>query len=72
MHRENWILNKLKISIVIFTLVACNQPQKKLPVYGRKQMNDKGIDVDHTISNSHLLISQTDSSHKKTLKVKFT
>ena len=70
MLRENWILNKLKISVIIFTLVACNQPQKKLPVYGRKQMNDKGIDVDHTISKfsfinqSNRLVTQKDFEGK--------
>ncbi|MDG1517345.1 MAG: SCO family protein [Flavobacteriales bacterium] len=70
MHRENWILNKLKISIIIFTLVACNQPKKSLPVYGRKQMNDKGIDVDHTISKfsfinqSNRLVTQKDFEGK--------
>lgn len=70
MHRVNWILNKLKISLLIFILVACNQPQKDLPVYGRKQMTDKGIDVDHTISKfsfinqSNKLVTQKDFEGK--------
>ena len=50
MSLGNSILNKLKISLFILVLVACSAPRQPLPIYGQKQINDQGEEIDHTVS----------------------
>lgn len=51
MFLENWISSKLKISFLLIGLIGCGpQPSvDPLPIYGEKDMNELGEDVDHTI-----------------------
>lgn len=50
MSLENSILSKLRNSLILLILVACSTPKEPLPIYGQKQLNEKGEEVDHTIS----------------------
>lgn len=50
MFQGNSILNKLKTSLLILLVWACGEPKQPLPIYGQKQFNEKGKEVDHTIS----------------------
>lgn len=51
MFRENWILNKLRNSLIVLMMIGCGaQPSiNPLPKYGQKDLNEKGEEVDHTI-----------------------
>lgn len=51
MFLGNSILSRLKISLIVLVLLACNSNREPLPVYGQKQLNEKGEEVDHTVSN---------------------
>jgi len=51
MFLGNSILSRLKISVIVLILLACNSNREPLPVYGQKQLNEKGEEVDHTVSN---------------------
>ena len=51
MSQGNWILNKLKSSLLLFVIVACGSPKQPLPVYGQKQINNQGKEIDYTVSN---------------------
>ncbi len=50
MFQGNSILSKLKISLLILLVWACGEPKQPLPIYGQKQFNEKGEEVDHTVS----------------------
>lgn len=50
MLQENSILNKLSISIVILLAFACGESRKPLPIYGEKQLNEKGEEVHPSIT----------------------
>ena len=56
MSQGNWILNKLKSSLLLFVIVACGSPKQPLPVYGQKQINSQGEEIDYTVSNFNLLL----------------
>lgn len=43
------ILSKLKNSLIIFILLACEAPKQPLPIFGQKVLNDKGEEDNHTI-----------------------
>ena len=51
MFQGNSILNKLKNSIFLFVIIACSSPKQPLPVYGQKQINNQGQEIDHTVSD---------------------
>lgn len=63
MFQGNWILSKLRSSLIILILVGCGaQPsQTPLLVYGQKDINDQGLEVDHTI-NDFSFINQNGKS----------
>lgn len=50
-------LNKLKSSLIllIFIVTACNEVKEPLPILGQKLLNDKGEEIDHTISKFRFL-----------------
>jgi protein SCO1/2 len=50
MFLENSILNKLKISSIILLIIACGESKQPLPIYGEKELNEKGEEVSPTIS----------------------
>jgi len=51
MFQVNWILNKLRISLIVFLLIGCGSHPSKDPllVYGQKGIDDLGYDVDYSI-----------------------
>jgi protein SCO1/2 len=51
MYRGNWILSKLKNSLVLFVFFACNAPKEPLPFYGQKSINKQGEEIHHKVSN---------------------
>ncbi len=51
MSQGNWILNKLKSSLILFVIIACNSPKKPLPIFGQKQINNLGEEIDYTVSD---------------------
>lgn len=51
MFRGKSILNKLRNSLIILVLFACEAPIQPLQVFGQKQINERGDEVDHTISS---------------------
>lgn len=54
MFQVSWILKKLKSSLIIILLLfGCTTPPSinPLPVYGEKDIDENGNDVDHTIHN---------------------
>ena len=55
MSQGNWILNKLKSSLLLFVIIACSSPKQPLPVYGQKQINNQGKEIDYTVSNFNFL-----------------
>tara|TARA_B100000963_G_C22609717_1_gene664298 strand:- start:1549 stop:2169 length:621 start_codon:yes stop_codon:yes gene_type:complete len=55
MFRGNWILNKLKSSLLLLLIIACSSPKQPLPVYGQKQINNQGEEIDYTVSNFNFL-----------------
>ena len=50
MSLGNSILSKLKISIILLTVFACGTPRKPLPIIGKKQINNQGEEIEHTVS----------------------
>ena len=50
MSLGNSILSKLKISIILLTVFACGTPRQPLPIIGKKQINNQGEEIDHTVS----------------------
>ena len=55
MSQGSWILNKLKSSIFLFVIIACSPPRQPLPIYGEKQINSEGKEVDYTVSKFNFL-----------------
>ncbi|MBK21487.1 MAG: SCO family protein [Flavobacteriales bacterium] len=55
MSRGSWILNRLKSSLLLFIIVACSSPKQPLPVFGQKQINNKGEEIDYTVSDFKFL-----------------
>ena len=55
MFQGSWILNKLKSSLLLFVIVACSSPKQPLPVFGQKQINNKGEETDYTVSDFEFL-----------------
>ena len=55
MSQGSWILNKLKSSIFLFVIIACSSPRQPLPIYGEKQINSEGKEVDYTVSKFNFL-----------------
>ena len=51
MFQGNWISNKLKSSLLLLIIVACSSPKQPLPVYGPKQINESGEEIDYTVSD---------------------
>tara|TARA_B100001094_G_C18103313_1_gene757005 strand:- start:59 stop:679 length:621 start_codon:yes stop_codon:yes gene_type:complete len=51
MFQEKSILNKLRISAITLLFFSCGAPKQPLPVLGEKQINEKGEEVYHTVSN---------------------
>ena len=55
MSQGSWILNKLKSSIFLFVIIACSPSRQPLPIYGEKQINSEGKEVDYTVSKFNFL-----------------
>lgn len=53
MFLENWISSKLGISLIFVALIGCGPKPSidPLPVYGQKDINEAGEEVDHSIPN---------------------
>jgi len=51
MFQGKSILNKLRNSLIVLILIACGEPKQPLPVYGEKDFNEKGEEIDHAVSD---------------------
>lgn len=51
MFQGNLISSKLKSSLLLFIFFSCNSPKSPLPIFGQKNINNKGEEIDHTISD---------------------